>query len=407
MLKEVYLNEDNENHINIIPWNSKEFPVTINNIRYNQNYSLFVLATSKGYKIFSTNDLKQVHEETNKVRELGDISLAMTYYSSNLVFFVGKKSNENISEKELIVFDDFSQDKISSFKSKKENIINFYVGKYEIYIVLESEIIIIELLSFKIVNIIKNIYSEPKLCSFNINGFSSFIKKNEKNKAYIKLLKFENNKITSIKNSYIIPNFESIQSIQLSLSGKYIALSSIFGNKIHIYYAENLILKECFYLGNEINNIIKMSFPLKDENFLILQINENKFRIFGFSNIVEGQFKCICNKYKNEELIKEAIKRKENENGWINYFKNRYFGYSTIDNNVNNALIAFVVKEGILFLDFDENCMINNNEIDNKKKIIIINKKGYYYKFSFKKDEIKHEDNYNINLNLEESVQWI
>ena len=407
MLKEVYLNEDNENHINIIPWNSKEFPVKINNIRYNQNYSLFVLATSKGYKIFSTNDLKQVHEETNKVRELGDISLAMTYYSSNLVFFVAKKSNENFSEKELIIFDDFSQDKISSFKSKKENIINFYVGKYEIYIVLESEIIVIELISFKIINIIKNIYSEPKLCSFNINGFSSFIKKNEKNKAYIKVLNFENNKIISIKNSYIIPNFESIQSIQLSLSGKYIALSSIFGNKIHIYYVENLILKECFYLGNEINNIIKMSFPLKDENFLILQINENKFRIFGFSNILEGQFKCICNKYKNEELVKEVIKKKENENGWINYFKNRYFSYSTIDNNVNNALIAFVVKEGILFLDFDENDMINNNKIDNKKRIIIINKKGFYYKFSFNKDEIKHEHNYNLNLNLEDSFQWI
>ena len=135
MLKEENLIEDNEkSHIKIIPWNSKEFPVKINNIRYNQNYSLFVLATSKGYKIFSTNTLEQVHEETNKVRELGDISLAMTYYSSNLVFFVGKKSNGYFSEKELIVFDDFSQDKISSFKSKKEKIINFYVGKYEIYI---------------------------------------------------------------------------------------------------------------------------------------------------------------------------------------------------------------------------------------------------------------------------------
>jgi len=406
MLNEENISENNDiNHRNIKPWNSKEFPVKINNIRYNQNYSLFILATSKGYKIFSTNSLEQVHEETNKVRELGDISLAMTYYSSNLVFFVGKKSNGYISQKELIVFDDFSQDKISSFKSKKENIINFYVGKYEIYIVLESEIIVIELITFKIVNIIKNIYSEPKLCSFNINGFSSFIKKNEKNKAYIKVLNFENNKIISIKNTYIIPNFESIQSIQLSHSGKYIALSSIFGNKIHIYYVDNLILKECFYLGNEINNLIKMSFPLKEENFLILQINENKFRIFVFSNILEGQYKCICNKYKNEELVKEVIKRKENENGWVNYIKNKYFNYSTEDNDANNALIAFVVKEGILFLDFDDE--INKNQIDNKKKIIIINKKGYYYKFSFNKEGIKQEDNYNMNLNLEESFQWI
>ena len=104
-------------------------------------------------------------------------------------------------------------------------------------------------------------------------------------------------------------------------------------------------------------------------------------------------------------MVKEVIKKKENENGWINYFKNKYFTYTTNDNDINNALVAFVVKEGILFLDFDE----NDNKIDNKKRIIIINKKGFYYKFSFNKDEIKHEDNNNINLNLdlEESVQWI
>ena len=100
--------------------NSKEFPVKINNIKYNQNYSLFVLATSRGYKIFSTNSLEQVHEETNKVSELRDISLAMTYYISNLVFFVGKKSNENLSQKELILFDDFSQEKISSLNQKRK-----------------------------------------------------------------------------------------------------------------------------------------------------------------------------------------------------------------------------------------------------------------------------------------------
>ena len=39
----------------------------------------------------------------------------------NSPFFTNlTENNENISEKELIVFDDFSQDKISSFKSKIE-----------------------------------------------------------------------------------------------------------------------------------------------------------------------------------------------------------------------------------------------------------------------------------------------
>ena len=123
--------EENNNYLkNITPWNSGEFPVKINNIRYNQDNSLLTLATSKGYKIFSTEKLIQVHEETDKVRDLGDLDIVMTYYSTSLVFFTFTKYNKNYTTKELIVFDDFKQNIISSFKSKKQNITNFYVSKY-------------------------------------------------------------------------------------------------------------------------------------------------------------------------------------------------------------------------------------------------------------------------------------
>jgi len=390
----------------IIPWNSKEFPVKVNNIRYNQDNSLFTLATSKGYKIFSTASLLQVQEETNIVHDLGDLDIVMTYYSSSLVFFTATKNNERYSTKELIVFDDFSQSKISSFKSNKESITNFYVGKNAIFIVLESKIIIIELVSFKIVNIIYNIYSDKKLVSFTVYGFVGFTKRDEKYNVYIKVLNLENNKIISIRNRCIKPNFEYIQNLQISPSGQFIALASIFGNKIHIYYVENLILKECFYLGNEINNIMKMSFPARQEGFLLVQISDKKFRIYQFSNILEGQFKCYCYKYKNEEMIKEVIKKKENEKGLINYIKKSYFNY---DNSNSNALISFEEKEGIFFLDFVENDTFIKKLMNGKKEIVMINEKGHYSKFSFDSDKKKYINNnsYNNILNLESSVQWI
>ena len=411
MIKE----EDNDKNIdslnNIIPWNSKEFPVTINSIRYNQDNSLFTLATTRGYKIFSTKNLRQVHEETNTVRDLGDLDIVMTYYCSSLVFFSATKNNKNFSTNDLILFDDFSQKKISSFKSKKEKITNFFVGKYALFIVIETKIIIIELITFKIIYIISNIYSDNKLCSFNSYGFVAFTKRDEKYKVNIKVLNFENRKIVSIRNRCINPNFEYIQSLQLSPSGQFIALSSIFGNKIHIYYTENLILKECLYLGNEINDIIKMSFPGIEEGFLILQINKKQFRIYRFSNILEGQFKCNCYKYKNEELVKEVIKKKENEDGFFNYIKKQYFDfyfYSPSDNKIRNAITCFEVKEGILFLDFVENDNFATSKINNKKEIIIINNKGYYYKFVFNNEKKLLNDHDNdINLILKESVQWI
>ena len=408
MIKKEEKEENNNNELNnIIPWNSKEFPLKINNIRYNQDNSLFSLSTSRGYKIFSTKNLTQVHEDTNIIYDLGDLDIVMTYYSSSLVFFIPTKNNEIYSTKELILFDDFSQSKISSFKSNNENITNFYVSKYSIFIVLETKIIIIELLTFKIVYIISNVYSDYKLCSFNVYGFAGFTKRDEKYKVYIKVLNYENNKIISLRNRCIKPNFEYIQSLQLSPSGQFIALSSIFGNKIHIYYVENLILKECFYLGNEINNIVKMSFPGIGEGFLIVQISDKVFRIYEFSNILEGQFKCNCYKYKNEEMIKEVIKKKENEKRFINYIKNTYFNSYYSDKKVNNFFISLEEKDKILFLDFVENDIFDKNNINNTKEIVIINEKGYYYKYSFNSDEKQYiNNNFNNSLNLILSVQW-
>lgn len=408
MIKKEEKEENNNNELNnIIPWNSKEFPLKINNIRYNQDNSLFSLSTSRGYKIFSTKNLTQVHEDTNIIYDLGDLDIVMTYYSSSLVFFIPTKNNEIYSTKELILFDDFSQSKISSFKSNNENITNFYVSKYSIFIVLETKIIIIELLTFKIVYIISNVYSDYKLCSFNVYGFAGFTKRDEKYKVYIKVLNYENNKIISLRNRCIKPNFEYIQSLQLSPSGQFIALSSIFGNKIHIYYVENLILKECFYLGNEINNIVKMSFPGIGEGFLIVQISDKVFRIYEFSNILEGQFKCNCYKYKNEEMIKEVIKKKENEKRFINYIKNTYFNNYYSDKKVNNFFISLEEKDKILFLDFVENDIFDKNNINNTKEIVIINEKGYYYKYSFNSDEKQYiNNNFNNSLNLILSVQW-
>ena len=399
--------EENNNYLkNITPWNSGEFPVKINNIRYNQDNSLLTLATSKGYKIFSTEKLIQVHEETDKVRDLGDLDIVMTYYSTSLVFFTFTKDNKNYTTKELIVFDDFKQNIISSFKSKKQNITNFYVSKYCIFIVLETEIIIMELLTFKIINIINNIYSERKLCSFNAYGFVGFTKKNEKYKVYIKIVNQENGKIISLRNRCIRPNFEYIQSLNLSPSGQLIAISSIFGNKIHIYYVENLILKECFYLGNEINEIYEMSFPGIGEGFLLIQLNRKKFKLFGFSNILEGQFKCKCYKYKNDDLVKDCIKKKENEDTWFNYISN-IFNYSSIEENSDESkeLICIEVKEGILFLNFIESDMLDKNRNNNIKEIVVINEKGHYYKFSFNAEDYKLYNN--INLFLKESIQWM
>ena len=394
----------------LIPWNSKDFPVKINSIRYNQDNTLFTLATSRGYKIFSTKNLKQAYEETAKIRELDDLEIVMTYYCTSLVFFIPTKNNKNFNKKELILFDDRSQKIIFRFKSKDEDINFFYVGKYAICIALETQIIIVELLTLKIVYIISNIVGDEKLCSFNSYGFIAFTKKNEKYNAYIKILNVKDNKIISLRNKILKPNFEYLQSLHISPSGQFIALSSLFGNKIHIYYIENLILKECLYLGDEINTIEKISFAAKGEFFLLIQLNKKILKLFQLSNIIEGQFRCKCYKYKNDEMIKEVIKKKEKENSWINYFKNIvYTGFSNNiveEKEIDLALVKVEVQQGILFTDFAENEYLGKDTNLRNKEIVIINGKGFYYKYLFNNEQNKFDEDDDNYFELINSFQW-
>ena len=411
MIKEEDSHENSKDLINIKPWNSKEFPVTINHIRYNQDNTLFTLATSRGYKIFSTNNLKQVHEETEKVRELGDLESVQTYYSSSLVFILPTKNNENYTKRELILFDDYFQKIIFKFQSKKENINFFYVGKYAICIALQTQMVIIELITLKIVYIITNIFSDEKLCSFNTYGFIAYTQKDEKYNVYLKILNIQNKKIVSIRNQILKPNFEYLQTMKLSPSGQFIALCSLFGNKIHIYYVENLILKECLYLGDEIYNIQKISFAARGEYFLLIQLNKKRMKLFELSNIIEGQFKCKCYNYKNEEMIKEVIKKKENENGWFNYFKNMiYLSYNNQpveERKIDSGFVCVQSNEDIIFTDFVESEFMYNKKDLDIKEIVIINGKGHYYKYLFNNERKKLDDNINNNFELIDSVQWV
>ena len=411
MIKEEDSHECSKDLINLKPWNSKEFPVKINNIRYNQDNTLFTLATSRGYKIFSTKNLKQVHEETEKVRELGDLESVQTYFSSSLVFILPTKSNEIYTKKELILFDDYSQKIIFKFQSKGESINFFYVGKYAVCIALQNQMIILELMTLKIVYIIPNIFSDEKLCSFNTYGFIAYTQKNEKYNVYLKILNIENNKIISVRNQILKPNFEYLQALQLSPSGQFIALCSLFGNKIHVYYVENLILKECLYLGDEINNLQKISFATRGEYFLLIQLNKKRMKLFELSNIIEGQFKCKCYNYKNEEMIKGVIKKKENENGLFNYIKNMiYLGFNNQpveERKIDSGFVCVESKADILFTDFVENEYIyHKNDLD-VKEIVIINGKGYYYKYLFNNERNKLDDGNNNNFELIDSVQWV
>ena len=364
----------NEDVSKIEHWNSGAYPVRVNSIRYNQDYSLFTLGTSKGYRIFLTKNLKSALEETEAVRNLGDLNIVMTYYKSSLVFFLPGKNNPHFSTSELVVFDDLYQSKFASFKVKSEEISNFFVSKNVIYVTTLSQIIILEILTFKVIDIIETVNTTHKLISFNFYDIFSYMKLKDKKTIYTKILMNDKHKVERVSTKIINSSFNFIQLIQLSPNASMIAVVSIFGNKIHLYYTQTSRLKECIYLGNSIMCIEKLSFSKKKENYILIMRNNQKFYIYKTSkNFVEFP-KCVCSKYDDKNLTKNDINQDEENTGWLyGFFK------KNVKNNDIRDVHAFSQYMGNPFLiDF---------EILHNKDLIIIDRRGKIEKFHFNKQK--------------------
>ena len=359
----------------ITPWNIGEYPVKVNNIRFNQDNTLITLATSRGYKIFSSKTLRKVQEETELVRDLGDLKIVMTYYGTNIVFFTGKKNNKKITQKELIIFDDFTQKQIGKFESKKENIINFYVSKNAIFIALENNLVILELISLKIINIIERVEINNKLVSFNINDNIAYILQNQPKKIYINKYAFKNNIISGLEKKYINCSFDWIQFIKLSQSGNFISIVSILGNKIHIYKISDCSLVKCILIGLRIYNIENISFisNKQKENYFFVNLNNNSIKIYRLKNI-EKNF-CICDNYLDDDILTNKIK----EDKINNFFSNYLFPIKNTD--ITESHLNIDSNNDIIFSEFFVNLLI--------KSFVIIDNKGFYYIYFFDKEKTK------------------
>jgi len=359
----------------ITPWNIGEYPVKVNNIRFNQDNTLLTLATSRGYKIFSSKTLRKVQEETELVRELGDLKIVMTYYGTSIVFFTGKKNNKKITQKELIIFDDFTQKQIGKFESKKENIINFYVSKNAIFIALENNLVILELISLKIINIIERVEINNKLVSFNINNNIAYILQNQPKKIYINKYAFKNNIISGLEKKYINCSFDWIQFIKLSQSGNFISIVSILGNKIHIYKISDCSLVKCILIGLRIYNIENISFisNKQKENYFFVNLNNNSIKIYRLKNI-EKNF-CICDNYLDDDILTNKIK----EDKINNFFSNYLFPIKKAD--ITEFHLNIDSNNDIIFSEFFVNLFI--------KSFVIIDNKGFYYIYFFDKEKTK------------------
>lgn len=359
----------------LVPWNSNENPLKVNSIRYNQDYSLLVIATSKGYKIFSTLTYKSLEEKKEEMNNFDDIHVADTYYSSSIVILLPSKFNKNYKNNEIIFFDEYFKKKIASFKLKNEYIMNFYTCKNLIIIITINKLIITELISLKVIDIIEDIAYNDKILSFNSSNNSiAYTKAIDRKTLYINIYKDEKNFITSRKSIKINTNFDFIQIFQFSPSGKYIVVSSIFGNKIHIYNTADGNLKNCFFLGPKIQTFERIFFSEKKPNYLLFIKNDKNLNVYKLGKYKDKEinYKCICNLDNDQDLVNRISQFEEQNQGNSNKI-NR-----SLSKNKN-------IKEPHVFTDFDERLLFGDFDRNKHKDIVLINKKGKLFKYHFNK----------------------
>lgn len=377
----------NNDSLKIIPWNSTENPVKVNCIRYNQDLSLLIVATSKGYKIFSSSNFKELGENTDIINNFGDIHVAELYYSSKLVFLLPSKFNKDYTNNEIIIFDDYFQKQIASLKTKKEKIQSFSVSKNLISIITMKEIIVLELKSLKTIEVIEDIAFNDKILSFNPMDYLAYTKSADRKTLYIETFKNDNGKITSRKIQKIDTTFDFIQILHFSPDGGQIAVVSIFGNKLHIYKTQTGQLKNCIFLGPKIQSLDRIFFSEKKPNYLLFIKNDKMFNIYklGKAKDKEQFQKCICNIDNDDDLV-NRLTELDLKNAGLSKPKSMPTSKS--------------VKEPHVFSDYNGRLLFADFDRNKHRDLIFINHEGKLIKYQFNKKK-------NGKMEPISMVQWI
>lgn len=327
----------------ITPWN-KYLPVKINKMLYNQDHSLFVLSTTRGYRVFDSKTFTSVCKVDDYQDIIGDIACAMTLYKSQLIYFVGNDENISYTRTQLVVWDDIKKSK-KSMIFVKEPIITFTLTKNILYIMTGNSMMLFDNISFKYIHKIDNINMNEKLFSIaHIEGNSSIPEELDKdydvlayntfkNKNIIYLRKYytKKHRIQYVKKTSIETKFRDIQSLYISRNGTQLVAINVFGNKIHIYDIDNENnLRLCLFIGNHIASIDNVVISSKKEKYMMFISEGKNIKVFAIKDNFESNFKCFCDMHNDDELI--GMKKSDSHQTFFGFFGSViYYSYNNLE----------------------------------------------------------------------------
>lgn len=319
----------------IQPWN-KGRQIKINRLTYNQDHTLFILATSNGYRVFETRSLKLLSKVDDFQDIISDIAIACLFYCSSIIYFVGTEENITFSNNQLIVWDDSKNNKIATL-ILKDPIQNLFVTERIIYVFTGTNVMFIDANKFQYIGKYEGVNMDNKLYSLSYNDILVYNTLKEKNIVNILKFKFKDQKLYKNKQRKIECNFPSIQAIKLSNKGNKMFVANSFGNKLHIYNLEVYEFEICLFIGEKIMNLENICFYPKSDNYIMLICDERKIQIFSIKNDFKYNYMCHCDEHDDNILLgkNKPEEKKSLFKGLLNNFqkvKLLYYFFYIIEN---------------------------------------------------------------------------
>ena len=349
-----------------VPWNIHD-KLNINTIRISQDNELLIASTNIGYRIFDIETFTLLNNLIEDYHNnIGNISNALNFYSSHIIFFHGYENNEKYKSNCLCYANEMKKEckKLIQFK---EEIYNFYLNKYIIIIIFTNKIVLFDLLKLQYIKTISDIASNNKeIVSYNIDKDFLYIGKvgiNCPNKIEIyiySIIKKKEIQIIELKKEIEVNNFDSINTIFIDGSNtNYLIATSKFSNKIHIYSKDknfNYTLKFCIYLGNQLFTLNNFLFSENTKYFIVL-VNNYIIHIYKLNKILlkrqntnaknintSRDNTCVCKVYNDNE-INMSLSNKLSSHSFISGIYSKFTGATSIFQRI---VIEKIKEENIL-----------------------------------------------------------
>lgn len=131
---------------------------TIHGMFFNQNNTLLSIATENGYKIYEAYNFIQVSEDDEIHSLIGPLKIALTFFESQLVFFVGHDNNTTFPPTQLVVWDDTRRKKVGVIMfNKDDKISDVKITKETIFVMIPNKIILFSIRDLKYIYTIHDV----------------------------------------------------------------------------------------------------------------------------------------------------------------------------------------------------------------------------------------------------------